>query len=214
MRGMAMGTSWQYGEGDYRAIEDALMRSDYGRWFLDEYLTRNRSGETGRLLAALDRLEASLAEAAAADPLPRLQEIALEIDAALEGTLSQLGPGAVEAVGGSNTQVDSILEAVEDIDGFLGALHMRHVNLRLAEKIRARLAEIQSACGRVGYGDAPVLATVLRDLRRRLAGVSAELATEAPSRSARANDGPCIPGQLIDELAAVFCYGETVPSAG
>ncbi len=209
MWGMAMETSWQYGEADYRAIEQALLRSDYGRWFLDEYLSRHRSEETQRLLAALERLEMSLAEAAAADPLSRLQEITLEIDAALEGTLSQLAPGDAEALSAPNTQVDSILEAVEDIDGFLATLHMRHVNLRLPEKIRARLAEIQSACAQVGSGDAAVLATVLGDLRRRLAGVSAELAAEAPSGSTRADDVSCIPHQLIDELAAVFCAGET-----
>jgi hypothetical protein len=204
---MTMGTSWQYGEGDYRAIEDALRRSDYGRWFLGEYLARNRSEETDRLLDALDRLEVSFAEAATADPVPRLREIALEIDVALEGTLSHLCPEAGAGAPAEDAPVERILEAVEDINGFLETLHTRRVNLRLAEKIRCRLGDIQTACARVDAVAAPGLATLLAELRQRLAGVSAELAVDNPSAPPGADAHTPIPQQVIDELAAAFFSG-------
>lgn len=44
-------------EGDYRAIEDAVMETERGRWFLAEYARRNRSSETASILEALTKLE-------------------------------------------------------------------------------------------------------------------------------------------------------------
>lgn len=208
-----MGTSWQYGEGDYRAIEDALMRSDYGRWFLGQYLARHRSEETERLLEALDRLELSFAEATTSDPLPRLRVITLEIEAALDRTLSHLSPQEDASGPDADTPVEHILEAVEDINGFLEALNARRVNLRLPEKIRSRLGEIQSACARVDANVAPGLAALLADLRHRLAGVSAELGADHPPGAFRVDDRAPIPERVIDELAAaVFACGR--PSVG
>ncbi len=210
-----MGTSWQYGEGDYRAIEDALMRSDYGRWFLGQYLARHRSGETERLLEALDRLEVSFAEATASDPLPRLREITLEIEAALERTLSQLSPQEHMSETDADTPVEHILEAVEDINGFLEGLNARRVNLRLPEKIRSRLFEIQSACARVDANAAPGLAGLLANLRQRLAGVSAELSADQPLAAITPRDDRApIPERVIDELAAAVFSRGRVPTGG
>ena len=43
---------------DYDAICAALMQTERGRWFLDEYAKRNRSADTRLLLAAIERIEA------------------------------------------------------------------------------------------------------------------------------------------------------------
>jgi hypothetical protein len=42
---------------DYDAICAALMHTQRGRWFLDEYAKRNRSADTRLLLAAIERIE-------------------------------------------------------------------------------------------------------------------------------------------------------------
>lgn len=64
---------------DYAAIEDAVMETARGRWFLLEYARRQRAAETQRMAEAVDRLERAietmqpqLAGAAppAAPPLP------------------------------------------------------------------------------------------------------------------------------------------------
>jgi hypothetical protein len=43
---------------DYDAICAALMHTERGRWFLDEYAKRNRSADTKLLLTAIERIEA------------------------------------------------------------------------------------------------------------------------------------------------------------
>jgi hypothetical protein len=44
--------------GDYESICAALMQTERGRWFLEEYARRNRSADTQLLLAAIGRIEA------------------------------------------------------------------------------------------------------------------------------------------------------------
>ncbi len=206
LRGMAMGTSWRFGEGDYRAIECALLRSDFGRWFLGQYLARNRSAETERLLAALARLEANLAEAVQSDPLCRVREIAVEIDTALSRTLSRASAGESETAEGSDAPVEAILEAVEDINGFLEALETRRVHRRLPEKIRGRLSRIEAACARVDAGarPSPEVVALMHDLRGRLAGVLAELGAEVGPEPGSGQSAPHLSAQLLDELADAF----------
>lgn len=50
---------------DFEAIEDAVMETERGRWFLSEFIRRRRAEDTVRIVAAIERLEAR-AEAAAA----------------------------------------------------------------------------------------------------------------------------------------------------
>lgn len=209
--GQVMAKSWSYGERDYRAIEDALMGSDYGRWFLGEYLARNRSEETQRLLEALDRLEDSLGAGVNADRLPRLREIALEIDAALGDALARIEPETT--VPSLEPPVETILEAVEDINSFLESLTARRVHQRLSEKIRARLADIQASCAQVDSRSeaAQTLTQVLSDLRARLSAVDVGL--EAPDLS-NDGDGPRFPRKLLEELAAAFGPGRSAPARG
>src|ERR1019366_474251 len=45
-------------QGDYDSICAALMNTERGRWFLQEYARRNRSADTQLLLAAIQRIEA------------------------------------------------------------------------------------------------------------------------------------------------------------
>jgi hypothetical protein len=45
-------------QGDYDSICAALMQTERGRWFLQEYARRNRSADTQILLAAIERIEA------------------------------------------------------------------------------------------------------------------------------------------------------------
>jgi len=47
--------------GDYHLIEEAVMETARGRWFLREYARRIRAAETSQLLAALERIEKSVA---------------------------------------------------------------------------------------------------------------------------------------------------------
>jgi hypothetical protein len=43
-------------DGDYNAIERAIMESSRGRWFLSEYARRNRHANTDLILSAINRM--------------------------------------------------------------------------------------------------------------------------------------------------------------
>lgn len=52
-------------QADYDAIEDAVMETGRGRWFLKEYARRVRAAETAGLLTALERIESMIARSGA-----------------------------------------------------------------------------------------------------------------------------------------------------
>jgi hypothetical protein len=47
-------------DSDYDSILCAVMETARGRWFLHEYVRRNRNADTGTLLAAIERIESLL----------------------------------------------------------------------------------------------------------------------------------------------------------
>ncbi len=56
---------------DYDRIQEAVMETARGRWFLMEFARRQRAAETQKLLEAISRLENLLAGAAQSQPLGR-----------------------------------------------------------------------------------------------------------------------------------------------
>ena len=70
------------------------MRSDYGRWFLGEYLARNRSEKHRRCWRRWTGWRRASATGVDAEQLPRLREIALEIDAALDEAIAGMADEA------------------------------------------------------------------------------------------------------------------------
>lgn len=49
-----------HAEDDFDAIEEAVMETARGRWFLDQYAARLRTRETSALLTGMRRLEAAM----------------------------------------------------------------------------------------------------------------------------------------------------------
>jgi chemotaxis protein CheZ len=74
------------GEADYEAIEDAVLETARGRWFLAEHARRNRQAETARLLAALDRIETAIRRIPASDAIDRIRGHLAGIAAAMART--------------------------------------------------------------------------------------------------------------------------------
>ena len=66
----------------YEAIENAVMESARGRWFLAEYASRNRNADTETLLDALTKLENRSRKARAEGPAPGLESLAEDIKTA------------------------------------------------------------------------------------------------------------------------------------
>ena len=57
-------------EADYEAIEDAVMETARGRWFLKEYARRMRAAETAGLLSVLERIEKMVKSSGSASTIP------------------------------------------------------------------------------------------------------------------------------------------------
>jgi hypothetical protein len=47
-------------DGDYDAIESAIMQSARGRWFLSEYMRRHRHAETELILSAINNIKTNI----------------------------------------------------------------------------------------------------------------------------------------------------------
>jgi hypothetical protein len=67
---MAGQTALTVSTDDYEAIAAAVMETERGRWFLQEFAKRNRVADTQVLLEAIHRLEEAVAQQKAATPDP------------------------------------------------------------------------------------------------------------------------------------------------
>lgn len=125
-------------QDDYEAIEQAVLESDRGRWFLNEFARRNRSADTRLVLEAVGRLEMVVVNrlpAAAADPQP----VALDLERArseivtarhemldAEGALS-LGADPFRAVASASADtVSGLFTATETLQTLASGLRERH----------------------------------------------------------------------------------------
>lgn len=106
---------------DYEDIEEAVLDSERGRWFLAEFARRNRHAETERLLEAIRRLEANLvpqsgsAVAAEISAMRRaICEMAEEI-ARAKREIASIRPadGNVTEVSDATAELDAIIESTE-----------------------------------------------------------------------------------------------------
>ncbi len=79
---------------DYQAIENAVMETERGRWFLAEYARRQRSAEMAELRALLLRIEAKLPSGAAAiaPPAAETPQPTLRLDVASAPTVPAPAP--------------------------------------------------------------------------------------------------------------------------
>ena len=78
-----------FNERDFRAIEAAVLETEKGRWFLNEFGRRNRVADTQTLLGALGRLERNLTSQPATDLEEDIDIAALS--SAIDATRADIG---------------------------------------------------------------------------------------------------------------------------
>jgi hypothetical protein len=76
-----------FSDGDYEAIEAAVMETARGRWFLQEYARRNRNADTKAVLKAIDRLKPAIPDGKA---LSHMRADLEEMASAIMRTKSEL----------------------------------------------------------------------------------------------------------------------------
>ena len=100
-------------EADYDAIREAFMETARGRWFLTEYAKRNRNADTGMVLDAVARIEASVAARGLASPSPAaliamIRPMIAEARTAADAALN--APDAAETIAAARRGVRIIRE--------------------------------------------------------------------------------------------------------
>ncbi|MBB4303104.1 chemotaxis regulatin CheY-phosphate phosphatase CheZ [Rhodobium orientis] len=99
---------------DYEIIEQAVMETARGRWFLSEFARRNRSADTRVLLEAISRLESVVKREREIDDVDRLRVELTAMKRAIEKTKQEIAEMQVEC--GDN---DQLTEATAELDAIV-----------------------------------------------------------------------------------------------
>jgi len=111
-------------EADYEAIEQAVMETARGRWFLAEYARRNRHADTTAVLDAIGRLEGAMGSARPSGDLDRVRLDIREMAHAIARTKAEIAAikpeGATTQAGhfeDASVELDAIVQATETATG-------------------------------------------------------------------------------------------------
>jgi chemotaxis regulatin CheY-phosphate phosphatase CheZ len=202
-------------EADYEAIEDAVLETNRGRWFLAEYARRNRHADTKMLLAAIERLEAAIRGERAAESVDRIRFDLVEMAKAIARTKAEIaaikpdseqqgkfGEATVELdsiVNATEAATSDILAAAEQIQETAWTLREQGVEAEACTALDARATAIYTACSfqdLTGQRIRKVI-QVLRYLEGRINamidiwGLDSDMAAEA-AEAARAREGEAV----------------------
>jgi len=150
-------------EADYEAIEEALLQSARGRWFLAEFSNRNRSADTRMLLDAISQLESSMLtpkQATTADK--SLRHDLIEMSEAIAQTRREIAAmrpsgqdeskftNATEEldaiVEATEKATSDILEAAEDIQEVAWQMREQGIDPEGCDRLDSRATDIYTAC--------------------------------------------------------------------
>ena len=150
---------------NFAAIEAALLEAPRGRWFLAEYLRRNRSAETDLLLSAIARLEVAVLKPQhqiQTAPAMQIFDELVEMSEAISRTrreIAQIRPPHQfdkqlvtaseeldQIVEATEKATSEILGATEDIQEVAWTLREKGVEVELCDRVDQRATEIYTAC--------------------------------------------------------------------
>jgi chemotaxis protein CheZ len=228
-------------DADYEAIEDAVLETNRGRWFLAEYARRNRHADTKILLAAIDRLEAAMRGERTAESVDRIRFDLVEMAKAIARTKAEIAaikPDVEQAgkfaeateeldsiVSTTEAATSDILAAAEQIQEVAWTLREQGLDPEVCDLLDAKATAVYTACSfqdLTGQRTRKVV-QVLRYLEGRINamidiwGLEGAMATEA-AETARARAGeaalvsaPARRGHGLDQADVDLVMG---PAAG
>jgi hypothetical protein len=142
----------QLSDRDYEAIEQAVLESARGRWFLAEHAKRHRAADTLTLLDALKRIETSIAERPVA-PVSDVSAIAAT-RADIAAVRNHLLPdgGVIENTGKmfdtiaarARTAADQLMASVEALQRISGAVRAHAPQIPECEALALEIAKLQT----------------------------------------------------------------------
>jgi chemotaxis protein CheZ len=147
---------------DYAALEAILRDTPLGRWFLAEYMRRNRAPETQLLLDAIARLEAAvlkpqrqtgfatvlaeLVEMSEAIARTRREIAELRPPQQFDKTLSDATEELDQIVEATEKATSEILSAAEDIQEVAWTLREKEIAPEFWDRLDQRAIDIYAAC--------------------------------------------------------------------
>jgi chemotaxis protein CheZ len=230
-------------EADYEAIADAVMETNRGRWFLAEYAKRNRHADTTMLLAAIERIEATVRGERADETVDRIRFDLLDMARAIARTKAEIAAIKPDAehhgkFGEATEELDSIvsateaatsdiLAAAERIQEIAWTLREQGLESEVCDLVDAKATEIYTACSfqdLTGQRSRKVI-QVLRYLEGRInamidiwgldRAMAAEAAETANARGGEAAllNGPARPGHGLDQADIDVVMGPATVNA-
>jgi chemotaxis regulatin CheY-phosphate phosphatase CheZ len=147
-------------EADYEAIEQAVMETSRGRWFLAEFARRNRTADTTMLLKALERIESAVTGERSVSAVDRIRFDLVEMANAIARTRAEIaairpeGDGKFAAateeldcvVQTTEAATSDILACAERIQELAWTMREQGLAPELCDLIDARATEIYTAC--------------------------------------------------------------------
>ena len=104
-------------DADYAAIEEAVLETTRGRWFLAEYARRNRQADTQTLLTAISKLENVIRDSSALNAADRLRSGLVDMAKAIAQTRAEIAAIKPAHAGGrideAKEELDSIVQTTE-----------------------------------------------------------------------------------------------------
>ncbi len=137
-------------QADFEEIELAVMETERGRQFLQEFARRNRHADTQVLLSALSRIEKSIAIQREPTEIDKFRLDVLEMSRAISRTRAEIASIKPENVSGGGR----ILEASGELDSIVAATeHATSDILAAAEKVQEAAWTMREAGGDAGLCD-------------------------------------------------------------
>jgi chemotaxis protein CheZ len=205
---------------EYAALEATLSGTPLGRWFLAEYVRRNRTPETQLMLDAIARLESAVLkpqrQAGFASIIAELVEISDTI-ARTRREIAQLRPPQAfdKQIGNATEELDQIVEATEkatseilsaaeDVQEVAWTLRERGVDTGFCDQLDQRAIDIYTACSFqdiTGQRTAKVV-RALRHIERRINAMIGIWGKDGVPRQAATAEAATEPG--TDEDSALL----------
>lgn len=223
----------QNSEEDYRAIEEAVMETARGRWFLAEYAKRNRVSDTDRVLDAIESLKSyvSSSESSSSSDHDEVQRLKLEL-ADLSQAIDQLKHEIAHMSGNEDhgefrdsqkllevvvdeteSATSSILQSAEEVQEIAWEMRDAELQPEYCDKLDALATNIYTACsfqdltGQRLRKVVNVTAVIENRLKAMVDGhiVAAEASFEYQEEDSLEN-GPALPGEEKgqDDIDAVM----------
>lgn len=171
---------------DYQAIEDAVMETARGRWFLAEYARRHRAADTDAIVSSIERLERVIKRDRHVPDIDRIKLDLADMAEAIQRTKVEIAQMQLETVEGgrfaqASNELDAIVSQTEDatetilsnterVQEIAWTLREDGIDGALCDRLDSHATEIYTACSfqdLTGQRTRKVV-TVLRYLESRI----------------------------------------------